>query len=225
MTLSLFVASYRVVRSGLLVPVIAACALVGGTAHLFDDGYAAQVLRGVGVLLACARVATQDDPMGEVIGGSPYPRWMRSLARAGVGFALVALLWVGTVLLAQWRGGDLPVLPLALEAVGLGLSGVTAAAVLRAGADRHQPSYVVIPGVVALAVAINSLPRGWAMVPFQTWGPPWEAAQLRWTALALLCLGLLAGALRDPLADRPDAVPRSGDDASYPRRELPALTG
>ena len=205
---SLLVASFRVIRSGLLVPVTGACALVASTAHLFDDGYAAQLVRGVGVLLACAWVATQDDPMGEVAAGSPYPRRVRSLARAGVGLALLAPLWLGTVLLAESRGGDLAVLPLALEAVGLGLAGVAAAAVLRAWGDSHQPSYLAIPGVVALAVAINSLPRGWAMVPFQTWGPPWEAAQLRWGALALLCLGLIAGALRDPVADRPDPVRR-----------------
>lgn len=204
---SLTAASWRVVRrSGLLLPVAAAGVLVAATVHLFDDGYAAQVLRGVGLLLACAWVSTQDDPMGEVAAGSPYPRAVRSLARAAVGLVLLLPLWVGAVLLGEWRGGDLTVLPLALEAAGLGLAGVATAAALRAWGDRHQPSYLAVPAVLALGIAINSLPRGWAMVPFQTWGPPWEAAQLRWAALALLCVGLLVGALRDPLAAGPATV-------------------
>lgn len=203
MNISLLGASWRVVRrSGLLIPVAAAGVLVAGTMHLFDDGYAAQVLRGVGVLLACAWVSTMDDPMGEVAAGSAYPRSVRSVARAAVGLAVVAPLWVCAALLGEWRTQELTLLPLALEAAGLGLAGAAAAAGLRAWGDRHQPSYLVVPAVVALAVGIDSLPRGWAMVPFQTWGPPWEAAQFRWAALALLCGGMLVAALRDPMAVR-----------------------
>ena len=204
MTASLLAASWRVVRrSGLLIPVAATCALVAATVHLFDDGYAAQVLRGVGVLLACAWVSTMDDPMGEVAAGSAYPRSVRSVARAAVGLAVVAPLWAGAALLGESRTEELSLLPPALEAAGLGLAGVAAAAGLRAWGDRHQPSYLVVPAVVALAVAINSLPRGWAMVPFQTWGPPWEAAQVRWAALVVLCVGLLVAALADPMSGRP----------------------
>lgn len=210
MTASLLAASWRVIRrSGLLIPVAATCALVAATAHLFDDGYAAQVLRGVGVLLACAWVSTMDDPMGEVAAGSAYPRSVRSAARAAVGLAVVVPLWAGTALLGESRTEELPLLPLALEAAGLGLAGVAGAAGLRVWGDRHQPSYLAVPGLVALAVGINSLPRGWAMVPFQTWGPPWEAAQLRWVALALLCGAVLAAALRDPMAVRPDRRERA----------------
>lgn len=200
----LVAASWTVVRrSGLLVPVVATCLLVAATIHLFDDGYAAQVFRGIGLLMACAWASTMDDPMGEVAAGSRYPRSVRSLTRAAVGLAVIVPLWTGMALLGEWRAGDLPLLPLGLEAVGLGLAGIAAAAGLRAWGDRHQPSYLAVPGVVALAVGIDSLPRGWAMVPLQTWGPPWEAAQLRWAALALLCVGLLVAALRDPIAVRP----------------------
>jgi hypothetical protein len=202
---SLIAASWAVVRrSGLLIPVAATCLLVAVTVPVFDDGYAAQVLRGVGVLLACAWVSTMDDPMGEVAAASTYPRSVRSLARAAVGLAVIVPLWTGVALLGEWRTGELPLFPLGLEAAGLGLAGLAAAAGLRAWGDRHQPSYLAVPGVVALAVGINSLPRRWAMVPFQTWGPPWEAAQLRWAALALLCGGLMVAALRDPMAERPD---------------------
>lgn len=204
MNASLLAASWFVVRrSGLLVPVAATCVLVAATVHLFDDGYAAQVLRGVGVLLACAWVSTMDDPMGEVAAGSAYPRSLRSATRSAVGLAVLVPLWVGTALVGEWRTEELSLLPLALEAAGLGLAGIAGAAGLRVWGDRHQPSYLVVPALVALAVGINSLPRGWAMVPFQTWGPPWEAAQLRWAALALLCVGLLVAAVRDPLAERP----------------------
>lgn len=204
MNLSLLAASWMVVRrSGLLIPVAASCLLVAATVHLFDDGYGAQVIRGVGVLLACAWVSTMDDPMGEVAAGSTYPRSVRSLVRAAVGLAVIVPLWTGIALLAEWRADELPLLPLGLEAAGLGLAGVAAAAGLRAWGDRNQPSYLAVPGVVALAVGINSLPREWAMVPFQTWGPPWEAAQLRWAALALLCGVVLLTALRDPMGGRP----------------------
>ncbi len=210
MNRSLCAASWTVVRrSGLLIPVAATCLLVAATVHLFDDGYAAQVLRGVGVLLACAWVSTMDDPMGEVAAGSGYPRSVRSLVRAAVGLAVIVPLWTGVALLGQWRAGELPMVSLGLEAAGLGLAGVATAASLRAWGDRHQPSYLAVPGVIALAVGINSLPRAWAMVPFQAWGPPWEAAQLRWAALALLCTGVLVSALRDPMADRPDRWERA----------------
>lgn len=204
MNASLITASWTVVRrSGLLIPIAATCLLVAATVHLFDDGYAAQVLRGVGVLLACGWVSSMDDPMGEVAAGSRYPRSVRSLTRAAVGLAVIVPLWLGIAVLGDWRAGELPLFPLGLEAAGLGLAGVAAAAGLRAWGDRHQPSHLAVPGLVGLAVGIDSLPRAWAMVPFQTWGPPWEAAQLRWAALALLCVGLLVAALRDPMADRP----------------------
>jgi hypothetical protein len=218
-TASLPAASWRVVRrSGLLVPVAAACAVIAATAHLFDDGYAAQVLRGVGVLLACAWVCSLDDPMGEVAAGSAYPRSVRSAARAAVALAVLGPLWVGTALVGAWRTEELPLLPLALEAAVLGLAGIAGAAGLRAWGDRHQPSYLVVPALVALAVGINSLPRAWAMVPFQTWGPPWEAAQVRWTALALLCVGVLVAALRDPMVRPPARSWRLRPDRHDPWR-------
>jgi hypothetical protein len=201
---SLLQASAAVVRrSGLLVPVGAAVLLVAATAHLFDDGHAGLVLRGTGILLACAWVTTVDDPMGEVAAGSAYPRSTRTLARAMVGLVLVVPVWGAAILLVELRAPELSVLPPALEAAGLGVAGVAIAAGLRAWTNRHQPSYLAIPCVLALAVTIHSLPRSWTMLPLQTWGPPWQAVQLRWTGVILICVAVLVWAVQDPLARRP----------------------
>ena len=46
-----------------------------------------------------------------------------------------------------------------------------------------------------LAFAASAAPRWYALHQTQTWGPPWEAAQVRWWALALVAAGVLALAL------------------------------
>ena len=200
MSPSLLRASWAAVRrAGLLAPVAVAVVLSAATAHLLDDGYGMQVLRGVGVLLACGWVSTMDDPMGEVAAASPYSRRARSLTRAGAGMVVVLTVWVACATLVQVRAEAVPVLRLGLEALALGFAGVALAAGLRFWAGHLQPSYVAVPGLVVLAVAINALPRGWDMMPAQVWGPLWEAAQVRWIALLLLGVGGLAAALRDPL--------------------------
>lgn len=189
-------------RAGLLAPVAVAVVLCAATTHLLDDGYGMQVLRGVGVLLACAWVSTMDDPMGEVAAGSPYSRSVRSLTRAVAGIVVVLAVWVACASLVEARAEAVPVLRLGLEALALGFAGVGLAAGVRFWAGHHQPSYVAVPGLVVLAVAINALPRGWDMMPPQVWGPLWEAAQIRWIALSLVGVAGLAAALRDPLARR-----------------------
>ncbi len=231
MSPSLLRASWMAVRrAGLLAPVAVAVVLSAATAHLLDDGYGMQVMRGVGVLLACAWVSTMDDPMGEVAAASPYPRSVRALTRAGVGMAVVLAVWISCATLVEARAGTVPVLRLGLEALALGIAGVAIGACLRFWAGNHQPSYVAVPGLVVLAVAINALPRGWAMMALQVWGPPWEAAQIRWSALLLLGVGVFALALRDPLAQRGE-VPLGSPPASRAppeqrlERSIPAATG
>ncbi len=197
----MLLASWTVVRrAGLLAPVAVVVVLLAGTAHLLDDGYGMQVLRGVGVLLACAWVTTMDDPMGEVAAGSPYPRSVRTVTRAGVGMAIVFSVWVVCAVLVEARAETVPVLRLGLAALALGFAGLAMAAVVRFWAGHHQPSYVAVASLVVFVVALDALPRGWEMLPPQSWGPPWEAAQIRWSALLLFGVGVLALALRDPLA-------------------------
>lgn len=189
-----------------------------------------QVLRGVGLLLACAWVSTMDDPMGEVAAASPYPRCVRALTRAGVGAALLLPVWVSCAALVEAGAETVPVLRLSLMSLTVGFAGMAIAAGLRFWMGYHQPSYIAVPTLVAFVVALDLLPRGWDMLPAQTWGPPWEAAQLRWSALLLLGVGVLALALRDPLAQRGE-VPLSSPPASRAppeqrlERSIPAATG
>jgi hypothetical protein len=51
--------------------------------------------------------------------------------------------------------------------------------------------------LLAGALVVNGLPRGWALMAQQTWGPPWLAAHLRWAAVLLAGVGLAALLLRD----------------------------
>jgi hypothetical protein len=77
---------------------------------------------------------------------------------------------------------------------------------LRAWTGQHSPSYLAVIGLLATALSTGMLPRGWTMVQEQIWGPPWQAAQLRWAALLLVAVGVLVLALRDPLHRAPTAA-------------------
>ncbi len=187
-------------RPALLVPAALALLLVAATAAVLDDGYGMRVLRGAGVLLACALVTTVDDPSGEVVAAAPVPRAVRTGLRVLAGGAVVLTAWVAAALLVEWRAPAVPVLGLGLEALSLCALGVAAAAGLRAWRDQHAPSHVALVAVVALAFLTGALPRWYALQQEQTWGPPWEAAQIRWFAVLLVGAGLVTLALRDPLA-------------------------
>lgn len=202
MNRSLIAASWFAVRrAGLVVPATAAVVLVAGTAHV-QEVHAVQVLRGVAVLLACALVSAMDDPAGEVVAASPYPRRVRSLFRATAAGFVVLPVWVLAATVAELRFDPTPVWGLSLEAAGLCLSALAIGAGLRAWTGQLAPSYLGVIGVVVVAFASNALPRSWAMVQQQVYGPPWQAAQFRWVALVLVAAGVLAAALRDPLPDR-----------------------
>jgi signal transduction histidine kinase len=59
-----------------------------------------------------------------------------------------------------------------------------------------------VVGIVVVALTAHGLPRAWAMSTDQLWGPPWEAAHLRWAGLLLLGGSVLAAVLRDSWAGR-----------------------
>ena len=200
MNRSLLAASWFAVRRpGLWLPAAAALVLASATVPVLDDGHAIQVLRGAGLLLACAWCAATDDPSGEVAAASPYPRHIRFLARAVAAATVVLPIWGLAAVLAEARAEPTPTWGLGLEAAALCLAGLAIGAGLRAWTGHLSPSYLTVIGVVTLAVLTNALPREWAMVQPQTWGPPWEAAQLRWAGLLLVGAGMLALALRDPV--------------------------
>lgn len=204
---------FAVRRPPLLVPVAAAVVLVVATVHVQAEGYAVLVLRGVGVLLACGWLSSVDDPIGEVAAASPYPRPVRTWSRVVAGLLPLLPVWAGAAMVAQWRLPGTPVVGIGLEALALGAAGLAIAAGLRAWTGHLAPSHLAVVGLLGLAIGTQALPRGWAMVSTQLWGPPWEAAQLRWAALLLLSVGVLALAVRDPLGGRR----RAGTVSARPR--------
>lgn len=197
-------------RPGLLVPAGAALVLVLAAVPVLDDGWAMRVLRGVGLLLACAWVSATDDPAGEVVAASPYPRRVRTLARVLAALPPLVLVWAAAAVVVQSRAPETPVLGLGVETLALGLLGLGIGTALRAWHDLHQPAYAASFGVVLLTVVMAGSPRWYALHQTQTWGPPWEAAQLRWWGLVLVAAGLVALALHDPLrtAGRPRSLGR-----------------
>lgn len=200
-------------RPGLLVPAGAALALVLATVPVLEDGWALQVLRGVGVLLACAWVSATDDPAAEVVAASPYPRHVRTLSRVGAAFPPLLAVWSVAAVVVEVLVPQVPVLGLGVEALALGLLGLAIGTALRAWHGLHRPAQAAALGLVLLAFVTNAAPRWYALQQSQTWGPPWEAAQIRWWALALVAAGMLALALHDPLhRTRPGTRPgaRSG---------------
>lgn len=194
-------ASWWVVRRpALLVPAGLALLLVVATTSVLDQGYGMRVLRGAGVLLACALVTAVDDPSGEVAAASPFPRSVRTVGRVLAGATVVATCWVAAAVLVRVQAPDVPVPALGVEGLALAGLGLAVATGLRAWRDQHAPSHVALVAVVAIAFLTSTLPRWYALQQEQTWGPPWEAAQLRWLAVLLVGGGLVTLALRDPMA-------------------------
>jgi hypothetical protein len=203
MTRSLLAASWLAVRRGpLLLPAGAAVLLVAATAPWQDSGHAVPVLNGVAVLAACAWVATLDDPAGEVVAASPYSRMRRTLLRMAAGLVVVLPVLALGASVAELRFAPTPLLPAAFEAVGYALAGAALGAALRAWRGILAPAYPALIALLALVLITYWLPDSWNMVDPQPWGPPLVAALIRWTALALLALGVLALALRDPAEGR-----------------------
>jgi hypothetical protein len=211
---SLWGVSWRRLRGpAFLVPAALAVVLTGATAGVLDEGYGMRVLRGAGVLLACAWAMTTEDPAGEVATATPYGRRRRTLVRIGVGAAVLVPVALLVAALVQWREPDVPVLAVGVESLVLGLLGLALGTGLRAWRDLHHPAHAAALGVVACAFISGAAPRWYALHQEQTFGPPWEAAQIRWLGLLLIGAGFLALALRDPLAGRPPrrAVVRTGE--------------
>lgn len=195
---SLLGASWLVVRR---VPLFAPCAavlvLVVVTWPWLDSGHATEVLHGASVLLACACAGATDDPAGEIAAASPYPARVRTAARLVAALGVIVPVYAAAAVVAHVRFAPTPSTALTLEAVGYAVAAVAIGSALRAWRDLLTPSYAASVGLLGVALATFMLPRGWTMVDPQTWGPPWTAAELRWTALVLFGVGVLSAALRD----------------------------
>ena len=182
-----------------LAPAGAALVLPWVMVGMLDGPGALTILRWTGVLLACVLVAAVDDPSGEVLSSSPYPRAARVGARVAVAAVVATPVWGVAGLLVQWRQPGFPVLPVALEALGLAAVGVALAAGLRAWRDLDRPSHLAALLLLAVVAAVEALPRWYVLTVQQTWGPPWHAAHVRWVAVGLFAAAFVAAAVREPL--------------------------
>lgn len=196
-------ASWLAVRRPMLVVPLAAALLLLAATLPVQDRHPALVLHGLAVLLAAACAAGTDDPAGEVVAASPYPLGVRAGLRLGLVAVVAAPVWLVGLRVVQHRGGDLPAGVLTLEMAGLAAVAVSVGAGLRTWTGRLYPSYLAVVGTVVAALSAYSAPERWQLVDVQPWGPPLEAAMVRWAAVLLLAAGVLWAALRDPLASTP----------------------
>lgn len=201
---SLVGASWWLVRRpSLFVPVAAAGLLTAVSLALMEVDYQAfRLMHGVGLILACAWVAAVDDPAGEVTAASPYSRAQRTNTRLLAAGAVVVPAWVGCATAVALVVPVTPVLDFGLEGLALAALGQALGAGLRAWRGIHLPAHFAAFGLLALALLANLLPGTYVMIQTQTWGPQWEASLVRWAALALVGVGMLGLALRDPLTVR-----------------------
>jgi hypothetical protein len=193
-------------RSHVTLPLVAATLLVVVTVPWQDGPRATHVVHGVVVLAALALALAFDDPTGDVATAAPVPRDTWTVARLVAALALALPVVVVGFLVARLRFEWLPTAVLVAEAVGFLVVAVAVAAGARAWRGAHGPSYAAVVGVLAVALIANALPRDWAMIDPQPWGPPYEAALWRWLGSVLVAVAVLAVALRDPLdrGGRPD---------------------
>jgi hypothetical protein len=180
----------------------AALALLVVLVPSLDDGHGLIVLRGTAVLVAGALLLSLDDPSGELLAASPYSIRTRTWARLVTGLPGVLAVWAAALVLVAARSDGVPLAGASLEALAVTTSGLALAAGLRAWRGLLTPSHVACVGLVVLVVLGWFLPRWYAVDQAQTWGPPWQAAQIRWAAVAVVAGALLSAALLDPVDRR-----------------------
>jgi hypothetical protein len=195
---TLLLTSWSVVRRGaLLVPAAAALAFVLVTWSALAGPAAAYVMLGVAVLLSCGLASTLDDPAGEVLAASPYPRSVRVGARVAGGLAVVVPAWVVVAVVVHQRQpvpgpSALSLGDAGLQALVLGLVAVAVGAAGLAWTGSLVPSTGASVVVVVVALAAGALPARLGLG---------GVAQIRtgWLVVALLACLVVHGALRDPL--------------------------
>jgi len=196
---SLLAASWPVVaQPPVLVPVGVAVLLTLTTVPYLDSGHADQVRIGVATVLACALAATAEDPAPEVSAAAPRPRWVPCVSRLFLGLVLVLPVAILSLTLAEHQDATTPTQGAGAQMLAVLLIGPALGFGVWAWGKVAQPTYAAMIGVVCVALVLWLLPATWSVLQYQPWGPPWEAALIRWSALVLLGCALVLSAWRDP---------------------------
>jgi len=181
-------------------PVLAGWILVAGLlAWKVGDADGVTVLRVVAVLLATTVVTLVDDAAQNILASSPTPLVWRTGGRLALAASAVAVAWA--VALFWVRPGDLTA-ALTLEAAALTALALAVASGVARWVGARDASYAAGPAVAGAVLAALVLPPRWALIVPP--GESWRDAHLRWAALLVIALAVIAVALRDP-AGRPVA--------------------
>jgi hypothetical protein len=200
---SLLAASWPVVaQPPVLVPVGLAVLLTLATVPHLDSGHADQVRIGVATVLACALAATAEDPAPEVTAAAPRPRWVPCVTRLLLGLALVLPIAILTLTLTVHQDATTPTHGAGVQVLAVLMIGPTLGFGVWAWGNVAQPTYAAMIGVICFALVLWLLPATWSVLQYQEWGPPLEAALIRWSALVLLGCALVLSAWRDPATRR-----------------------
>ncbi len=193
-------ASLRVVpAAGVALHLVAAMALLAAAwTGLDDDGTAVMVLRLVAVLLAAALALAVDEPGAAVLDATPTALAQRVGARLALCGVLVLPAWATAVTTASLRGAHVPVASMTLELVALVAVGLALPLALRRWWGVDEPALVVGPVLVGVLLGAAHLPRALLLLPSTPLDPAWDAAHLRWSAVLLAALAVLAAGLADP---------------------------
>lgn len=204
-----------------------------------------EYLRLGAVALAVGTAGALDDAARPHLDGVPVALWRRQALRIGITVVTVGLWWAlavtvaathPVVVRASAQGAGLPLAALTVLLVALVATTLAVAALVtrRRGGSGVLPAAgvaVVLPGALVLwGVTRDAMLPRFAPAPGGPADAAWAWVGLRWGALALVAVGVLAWALRDPCAPgRPVAAPTSPPTAMrasrragarpHPRRE------
>jgi hypothetical protein len=156
------------------------------------------VVRVAELVLAGGAAYLLDDAAAAVTVAVPRSFWQRRAPSLLSGGGILALSWIGVLVVLRWQQSALPLPALTGELAVLCCLAVAAAAVLVRRGER-EPGNQVAPGVLMLgltAVMAEPLLRLTIFVPDDgTGGAP---RQLAWLAAGALALAVVLVASRDP---------------------------
>lgn len=169
--------------------------------RLADPSYAVWSLRVVALLLAVGVAFALDDRTRLTLAAVPTPLWWRATVQL-IGVAIPAVVaWGAALLWVGWRAdGSMPEASLSLEAVALAWLVLAVAGGLARWRDVSEPGVVTAPAMLGVGLMLPQLPANVALTVPE--GTGWDAAHIRWSALLVCAVAVLALSLRDPAATR-----------------------